>query len=145
MGEPYYPFMNRYFVLFYSFMNHFINVALWVIQAILALGFVFGGLSKIVQPKEKLAEKFRWFWVNDFSAGAVKLIGAAEVAGGIGIVLPALLNIAPLLTPIAGISLAILMSGALVVHLRRKENSEAVAPLVLVFVFLFIAYGRFTY
>ncbi|MBZ5492259.1 MAG: DoxX family protein [Acidobacteriia bacterium] len=121
------------------------NVALWVMQTILAFGFVFGGLNKIVQPKEKLAEKFRWFWVNDFSAGAVKLIGVAEVAGGIGIVLPTLLNIAPLLTPIAGISLAILMLGALVVHLRRKENSEAVAPLVLVFVFLSIAYGRFTY
>jgi hypothetical protein len=80
-----------------------------------------------------------------FSAGAVKLIGVAEVAGGIGIVLPTLLNIVPLLTPIAGISLAILMLGALIVHLRRKENSEAVAPLVLAFVFCSIAYGRFTY
>jgi uncharacterized membrane protein YphA (DoxX/SURF4 family) len=137
--------MNRYFVLFYSFMNHYINVALWVLQTVLAFGFVFGGLSKIVQPKEKLVEKFRWFWVNDFSASAVKLIGIAEVAGGIGIVVPTLLNIVPVLTPIAGVSLAILMLGALVIHLRRKENSEALAPLVLAFIFLFIAYGRLPY
>jgi hypothetical protein len=117
------------------------STALWIIQALLALAFVGAGATKLLVPKEKLAPKMGY--VNDFSATSVKLIGAAEVAGGLGILLPNLTGIAPLLTPIAGGALAVLMLGGAYTHVRRKEMPMVVPPLVLGALAAFVAYARF--
>ena len=75
-------------------------------------------------------------WIEDVTDGPVKLIGAAEVLGSIGLILPLLTGVAPILSPIAGVALAILMVGAIVVHLRRKENA---APAIGLLVFALAA------
>ena len=79
------------------------NVVLWVIQVVLALAFLFAGVSKVARPKEKLREQMAW--VDDFSQPMVRFIGTMEILGAIGLVLPALTGIAPILTPIAAVGL----------------------------------------
>lgn len=103
-------------------------VAFWIITGLLALAYLGAGLMKLARPKEALASSGMG-WTEDFTTGPVKLIGLAEVIGALGLVLPALLSVAPVLSPIAALALAALMIGAVVVHIRRKE--PVVAPLVL--------------
>ena len=105
-------------------------IALWIINGLLALAFLVAGGGKLVRSKEALATG-GMAWVEDFSATTVKLIGTAEVLAAIGLILPLLLDIAPILTPIAAVGLVIVMGGAVAVHVRRKENPAAQAVLAL--------------
>lgn len=117
------------------------NTALWIVQALLALVFLGAGGQKLTQPYEKYAE--RMAYARDFSPGAIRAIGALEVLGAIGVVLPALTGILPWLTPTAGIGLGLVMLGAMATHLRRKEYSMIIVNLVLLALAVFVAYGRF--
>jgi hypothetical protein len=96
-------------------------IAFWIAGGLVALAFLAAGLLKLARPKEALAAS-GLAWTEDFGQPTVKVIGAAEVLGAIGIVLPALTGIAPVLSPIAASALALVMVGAIVVHVRRKEN-----------------------
>ena len=118
------------------------NVVLWIIAGLLAAVFAMAGLMKIAQPKEKLAAS-GMAWTEDFSAGAVKGIGALEVLAAIGLVLPAALDIAPVLTPVAAAGLAVMMLGAAIVHARRKEHQMIGANAVLLILAAVVAWGRF--
>lgn len=118
------------------------NVALWIVASVLAVAFLAGGALKLVQPKEKLAASGFGF-VDDFSDNAVKGIGAVEVLAGIGLVLPAAVDIAPVLVPLAAVGIVLLMVGAIVVHARRKETQSIVVNVVLIAVAAFVAWGRF--
>jgi uncharacterized membrane protein len=69
------------------------GIALWLVQALLAAAFLVSGATKLSRPKEKLLENLAW--VEDFSQPTVYAIGALEVLGAIGIVLPALTSILP--------------------------------------------------
>ena len=80
-------------------------------------------------------------WADTYSDAGVKGIGAVEVLGAIGLVLPAATGIAPILTPIAAVGLALVMAAAVVVHVRRKE--QFVPPLVLGVLSLVVAVLRF--
>ena len=97
------------------------NVALWIITAVLALLFLAAGTMKIAQPKAKLAAAGQG-WVDDFSDGAVKRIGALEILAALGLILPALLGIATVLVPTAAAGLFLLMAGAAITHGRRHET-----------------------
>ena len=97
-------------------------IALWIINGLLAVAYIGAGLMKASKPKEALATS-GLNWVEDFSPTNVKLIGLSEVLGGIGLILPLLLDVAPVLTPIASTALTIVMIGAVVVHARRKESA----------------------
>ena len=81
------------------------NNALWIVAGLLAFVFVMAGFMKVSQPKETLKEKGMGF-VDDFSAGQVRLIGILEVLGAVGLILPALTGILPILTPLAAVGLA---------------------------------------
>lgn len=117
------------------------NVALWIAQGLLAAAFLAAGVVKLIQPREKLAE--RMGWVEDFSGGHVKTIGALEVLGALGLILPGVTGIAPLLVPVAASGLALDQIGAAVVHARRGESNYIVANLILIALALFVAWGRF--
>ena len=118
------------------------NVVLWIIAGLLALAFLAAGAMKLAQPRTKLAAS-GMAWAGDSSDGAVKGIGALEVLGALGLVLPAALGIATILTPIAAAGLAIVMLGAVVVHARRGESKAIGAPLVLAVLALVVAVARF--
>ncbi len=118
------------------------NAVLWVVAGLLAAAFLAAGSMKLATPREKLLERMPW--VNDFAAGQVKAIGAAEVLGAIGLILPALTKIAPVLVPLAATGLFLTMAGAVVVHLRRGDGVGAAVPsLVLGLLSIFVAWGRF--
>ena len=117
------------------------NIALWIAQGVLAGGFAMAGMMKTFRPKEALARNMGW--VEDFSPGVVKAIGVLELLGAFGVVLPWALKIAPVLTPIAALGLMMLMDGAVVVHVRRKEPSLMAPAMVLGLLATFVAAGRF--
>lgn len=107
------------------------TAAFWIVAALLALAFAAGGLMKLTKPKEALAAS-GMAWTEDFSAGTIKLVAALEVVGAVGVVVPALVGVADVLSPIAAIGLAVVMVGAIVVHVRRKESATpAIVLLVL--------------
>jgi uncharacterized membrane protein len=118
-----------------------VNVVLWIIAALLAVAFGAAGLMKLTQPKEKLAPKMAY--VEDFSGGAVKAIGAVEILAALGLVLPAVTGIAPVLVPLAALGLVVVMIGAAVVHARRGENQLIVPNVVLLVLAAVVAWGRF--
>lgn len=116
------------------------NTALWIAQVLLAIVFVFSGLSKLLRSHEQLAQQMAY--VNDFSPNAIRAIGVAEVLGAAGVVLPALTDILPWLTPAAAIGLALVMLGAMATHFRRQEYAMIAINVVLLALAVFVAYGR---
>ena len=119
------------------------NIFLWIVAGVLALFFLAAGATKLSQSRTKLLSNPNMKWVEDFSAGTIKLIGAAEVLGAIGLILPALLDIAPILTPLAAVGLAVIMVGAIITHARRKENQPVVINAVVLVLALVVAIFRF--
>jgi hypothetical protein len=107
------------------------NVTYWILQGLLAAVMAMAGLMKATQGKAKLSGDPKMAWVEDFSDGAVRGIGGLEVAGAAGLILPWALDIAPVLTPVAAVGVAVLMAGAAITHLRRGETAAIVPTLVL--------------
>jgi uncharacterized membrane protein len=116
------------------------NIALWIVAGLLALAFLGAGASKLVTPKKKLYEKGMTY-VEDFSDAQIKTIGTLEILGAIGLIAPAFISGATWLVPTAATGLLLTMIGAVVVHIRRKE--QFVSPLVLGLLAAFVAVGRF--
>jgi uncharacterized membrane protein len=119
-----------------------VNVVLWIVAGVLAAAFLASGLMKLAQPKKKIVDSGMG-WAEDFSDGAVKGIGALEVLGALGLILPAVFDVATVLVPIAATGLALIMLGAAVTHARRKESQMVVVNVVLLLLAAFVAWGRF--
>jgi len=118
------------------------DIALWVVQGLLALVFLMAGVMKLSQSKEKLAPQMPF--VEDVSQGQVRTIGGLEALGAAGLVLPPLTGILPLLSPIAALGLALTMVGAMITHARRGDGAASlIVNAVLLILALFVAYGRF--
>jgi uncharacterized membrane protein YphA (DoxX/SURF4 family) len=118
------------------------NIALWIIAALLAVAVLASGAMKLTQPREKLAASGMG-WVEDFSPGAVKAIGTLEVLAAVGLILPAALDIAPVVVPLAAVGLVVLMAGAIITHLRRHEAQVIASPMALLALAALVAWGRF--
>lgn len=116
------------------------NTFLWIIQAALAVAFAMAGIMKLAQPKEKLAANMGW--VEEYSANAVKGIGVAEILAVIGLIVPPLVDVAPILTPLASIGLLIVMFLAAMLHRRRGETQMIVVNVVLGLLALVVVWGR---
>lgn len=114
------------------------NLALWIVQGLLACAMLAGGVAHLVTPHEKLVRKMTW--AESWPPMRVKLLGLAEALGAIGLVVPWVTGIVPVLTPIAAICLAVLMAGAVKTHRDRQEG--AAAPAVLFVLCLVVAGGR---
>jgi uncharacterized membrane protein len=121
------------------------NIVLWVIAALLAGVFAMAGATKLTRSKAQLqATGPAMAWTEDFSQTQIRLIGALEVLGALGLILPAAFDVAPVLSALAAAGLFLVMAGAVVVHLRRGEGPSSFAPsLVLGLLSLFVAIMRF--
>jgi DoxX-like protein len=119
------------------------NLTLWIIAGLLAAVFLFAGANKLFIPQEKLAKAPGGGWVLDFSAGFVKALGAVEILGAVGLILPALLDIAPILVPLAALGLALIMVGAAIVEFRRHAFKHVLGNLIYLALAVFVAWGRF--
>ena len=117
------------------------NIALWIIQVLLALTFLASGTIKLARPRLALAAQMPF--VQDFSDAQIKGIGALEVLAAIGLIVPALTGIAPVFVPLAAVGLVLVMLGAAVLHARRKEIPNIFIALVILALAVFVAWGRF--
>jgi putative oxidoreductase len=118
-----------------------LNISLWSAQVVLGALFAMAGLTKATRPIAELAVRMNW--AADMPEALVRFIGVSELAGGIGLVLPALTRIRPGLTPLAAAGLVTIMGLAAVFHAVRGEGVGIVVNLVLGGVALFIAWGRY--
>lgn len=119
------------------------NVALWVVAGLLAVVFLIGS-AKMFVPKEKIAGMGSAAkWVEDFSPGALKAIGVLELLAAVGLILPAALDIAPVLVPVAASGAVLLFVGAVTMRLRRGERVTIVPDLIYLAMAAFVAWGRF--
>lgn len=119
------------------------NTALWIVAGFLAAAFLVASSTKMAIPQKKLAKAPGAGWVLDFSPGFVKAIGAVELLGVLGLILPRLLDIAPVLTPLAAVGLGLVMIGAAIVHSRRQEFKIVLGNLAYLALATFVAFGRF--
>jgi uncharacterized membrane protein YphA (DoxX/SURF4 family) len=119
-----------------------VNVVLWILAGVLAAAFLGAGVMKLSRSKEQLASS-GMAWTEDFSSGMVKFVGLVEVLGAIGLILPAALDIVPVLVPLAALGLVLTMIGAVVVHVRRKELNTVAPSVVLLVLSAVVVWGRF--
>lgn len=119
-----------------------LHIALWVIQVLLAATLVWAAGMKLFQSIDKLAAM--WPWTGQIPATLVKLTGIVDLAGAIGLILPALLRIRPQLTPIAAGCIIALMVCASIFHIVRGEASVIGFNIVFALLAAFVAWGRFT-
>jgi DoxX-like family len=114
------------------------NRALWVLQGLLALLFLFAGGVKLVMPAAQLASL-----APMLSAGFLRFVSVCEVLGALGLILPGLLRIQPGLTPLAAACLVAIMIGATVVSVMINGAAAAIFPAVVGLLLVWVAYGRF--
>lgn len=120
------------------------NIALWIASGLLAAAYVAVGAMKILTSKERLAKNPNMAAITEeYSEPAIKLIGVAEVAGALGLILPWAFGIAVLLTPAAAVGLALLQVGAAIFHGRRGEYKQWPVNGAFLALAVFIAAGRF--
>lgn len=117
------------------------DVFLWIVQGLLAVAFLMAGMMKIARSKSQLASNMGW--VEEYSDNAIKGIGAAEVLAAIGLVVPPLTDIAPILAPLAALGLVVVMAMAAMLHRRRGETQMFVPTGVLGVLALVVVIGRF--
>jgi DoxX-like family len=119
------------------------NLALWIVTGVLA-AVLLVSTSKMVVPREKIASVGHAAeWVLDFSPGALRAIGILEILAVAGLILPAALDIAPVLVPVTATSVALLFVGAVSMRLRRGEKATIVPDVVYLAMAVFVAWGRF--
>jgi uncharacterized membrane protein YfcA len=113
------------------------NIAMWIVQALLALLFLFAGGVKLVLPLDQLVKQ-----APQLSGPFLRFVGVCEVLGAIGLILPKLLRIRPGLTQLAAIGLIGIMIGAVVITLNTNSPLQAIFPIVVGLLLAFVAYGR---
>lgn len=117
------------------------NIALWIVQVLLAFFFLMAGGNKLVTPIADLAQQIGP-WVTEMPELLIRFIGLAEVAGALGLILPAATRIKPILTAFAADGLAIIMVLAALFHLTRSEYGPIAFNVVLFLLATFVFYGR---
>ncbi|WP_242903781.1 DoxX family protein [Actinomadura terrae] len=119
------------------------NLALWICAGLLAVVALASGIIKAATPPEKLAASPGGDWVQDVGSGLVKGLGALEILAAFGLILPAVVDVAPVLVPVTALCWVLLMVGAVTFHSRRGEFRFAALTLVYLALAAFIAWGRF--
>jgi hypothetical protein len=119
------------------------NLALWIVASLLA-AILLISTAKMFVPREKMASMSAASeWVLDFSPGALRVIGTLEVLAAAGLILPAVLDIAPVMVPVTATCVALLFTGAVIMRLRRGERATIVPDLIYLAMAIFVAGGRF--
>ncbi|MGV9822048.1 DoxX family protein [Nocardia xishanensis] len=119
------------------------NLALWICAGLLAAVALFGGIVKTFVPTAKLAASPGGAWVGAAGAGFVKTLGVLEISAAAGLILPAVLDIAPVMVPVTAVCWVVLMVGAIVTHVRQGELVPVAANLFYLALAVFVAWGRF--
>jgi uncharacterized membrane protein YphA (DoxX/SURF4 family) len=114
-----------------------VTYVLWIVQALLALVFVFAGSMKLVMPLDELTTQLQ------LPGLFIRCVGLAELLGGLGLILPGLLRVRPNLTPLAAAELVHVMLAATLLTLATDGDAVlALIPLLAGLLAAFVAYGR---
>ena len=119
------------------------NVALWIAAGLLSAVALAGGISKTFIPKAKLAAQHGGEWTEGASDGFVKSLGILELLAVVGLILPAVLDIAPVMVPVTAACWIALMAGAMITHGRLGQFKLVLVNTVYLALAVFIAWGRF--
>lgn len=119
------------------------NIALWILQILLAAFFLTVGSIKLVLRKDRLARVLEW--IDDFSQNQIKLIGGLEVIGALGLFLPGVYGVAVFLIPLSAVCLEFVMVIAAVTHYNRTERSEMITTIVIVVLLALVAILRLAF
>lgn len=118
-----------------------LNISLWIAQGLLAAMFLMAGIMKSTQPIEQLATSLSW--VSQAPSALVRFIGISEFLGGVGLLLPSLLRIKPILTPLAALGFFVIMILAFALHVFQGEYEVLGINVIIGAIALFIAWGRY--
>ncbi len=120
------------------------NAFLWILQAVLAAVFLMAGTMKLTKSRADLAaaQPARMAWIEHVSDSTARMAGGAEVLGALGLILPGVTGIVPVLVPTASAGLAVTMILAAVFHTRRGESQGVVINLVLAVFAVVVLWGR---
>ena len=119
------------------------NIALWITAGLLALVALAGGITKTFMPLDKLAQHDGAAWTRTASPAFVRTLGILEILAAIGLVLPAVLDIAPVMVPVTAACWIALMIGAMTTHGRLGQAKLVMVNVVYLALAVFIAVGRF--
>ncbi|SMX68639.1 MULTISPECIES: DoxX family protein [unclassified Brevibacterium] len=121
------------------------NIVLWILTGLLAIAFGVGGATQLILTKERYRSLANsQHWVDDFGAAHVKAIGTIKIIGVIGLVVPPLIGLLPLLSPLAACGLMLVMTGAATTRFRRSEWALMAGDVTYLLAFAFLAWGRFS-
>jgi len=118
------------------------NTILWICQGLLSVAFLFSGINKTVLSEQQLIAKGQT-GVANLSTPVIRFIGISEILGAVGIIVPWLTNIWPVLTPVSAICFAVIMVLAANIHYKLHEPRNVATNMFLLLLSLFVAYGRF--
>lgn len=118
------------------------NLALWITAGLLAAVALVGGTTKTFVPKARLAAQHGGEWTANASAGFVKTLGVLELLAAVGLILPAALDIAPVMVPVTAICWILLMIGAMITHARLGQPKLVGVNAVYLALAAFIAVGN---
>ena len=119
------------------------NLALWIAAALLALIALAGGITKAFVPKATLAASPGGGWTGRVAPGFVETLGVLEILAAAGLILPAVLDIAPVLVAVTALCWILLMVGAMITHYRLGEPKLMLVTLCYLAIAVFVAWGRF--
>jgi uncharacterized membrane protein YphA (DoxX/SURF4 family) len=116
-------------------------IAVWIVSGLLALAYLVAGGTKVFTGYDKIQD--RMTWTSHAKPWHVKVVGVLEILGAIGLIVPILTGILPILAPIAASGLALLQVVAIVIHFRIGEGKKIGGNVVLLLLALFVAIVRF--
>jgi len=119
------------------------DIALWIAAGLLALVALTGGFTKTFIPKEKLEHHEGAAWTRTASPGFVKTLGVLELLAAVGLIVPAAVNVAPVMVPVTAVCWMVLMVGAMTTHGRLGQYKLVMLNVVYMLLAVFIAVGRF--
>ncbi|WP_067686081.1 DoxX family protein [Nocardia jejuensis] len=118
------------------------NISIWIATGLLAFVALAGGLSKTFIPKQKLAAQHGGEWTRDAGPGFVKTLGILELLAAAGLILPAVLDIAPVMVAVTAICWIVLMIGAMITHGRLGQYALVAVNAVYLALAVYVAVGR---
>ncbi|WP_433466092.1 DoxX family protein [Spirillospora sp. CA-128828] len=118
------------------------NLALWITAGLLAAVALVGGITKTFIPKEKLAAQHGGEWTQNATVGFVKTLGALELLAAAGLILPAALDIAPVMVSVTALCWILLMIGAVITHGRLGQFKLVMVNSVYLLLAAFVAGGH---
>jgi hypothetical protein len=123
-------------------VDRIMDTAITVIQVVLTLIFTSGGLLKLILPYARFTKLPAQAWANDFKPEHIRLIGVLEMCAAVGMIVSLLLPSLTMLTPLAAVGMALVMSGAMATHLQRSEYLNMVGNVTWLGLALFVAYDK---